>query len=84
VEEVVLQAKWDVEKLRHLNRDVRDINFFKNFMLCRLGIVRYHVTGTKYDDDIICIKAIDFETWVLGDYVTVPPLCETLNTEYKE
>lgn len=59
LDKIVLQATWPYGKLCHLNRNVNTIP------ATRLGIVRYHVNGTRYDDDVIMIKAVDFETWFL-------------------
>ena len=71
LQEIVRQATdLFADELRHLNRDVTgkySITKLKKIdaVRGRLGIVRYHVTGTRYDEDVIMIRAKDFEEWFL-------------------
>ena len=61
VEMIEGQATLTYGELRHLNEDI--------YIDCpetdRLGVVRYHVTGTKYDDDVVVMRGKDFEEWFL-------------------
>ena len=70
LQEIVRQATLKAKDLRHLNENV-NLSMTEtpedNSVIYheKLGIVRYHVSGTRYDDDVNMIRAKDFEEWFL-------------------